>query len=373
MKGLATTLRGIEDTAALEIRELIGAECEIIDGGVVFGIKDYEDLFLLCYKAQSVSGIMLLLFDFEAGSLKEAEEDFGKKSGKEDLKEWVKESFRVNCTKNGSYEFSGNELAGKIGKIVKERTGKEVNLENPEVVFAAFLAGKKGHFGIDFAGFDLSKREYNIFSHPASINAALAYAIARMSGYGRKGKFIDVFAKSGLIPIEAALYASGFPVNHYRKDKFAFLPIKKFEKMKFGEFFGKIDKKADMKSKKIYCIDSAMPNVRAAEKNAKIAGINKTVNFSRIDVSWLDTKFRKNEIDFMATFFSIPKNEDAEKTAKELFYQMEYILGKKGRMAVMTRNPEMLEKYASDYKFRVKERKLVIRGEEKNSILVFVK
>ena len=51
MKGLAITSKGIEDTAAAEIKELINAKCKTEESCVVFDFRKFEDLCLLCYKS----------------------------------------------------------------------------------------------------------------------------------------------------------------------------------------------------------------------------------------------------------------------------------------------------------------------------------
>ena len=39
----------------------------------------------------------------------------------------------------------------------------------------------------------------------------------------------------------------------------------------------------------------------ASKKNAKIAGIKDWIEFSRIELEWLDTRVEKNSIDIIAT------------------------------------------------------------------------
>ena len=64
MKGLVITSKGIEDAAALEIKELISAECKAEEGCVIFDFKDYKDLCLLCYKSQSADRVLYLIGNF---------------------------------------------------------------------------------------------------------------------------------------------------------------------------------------------------------------------------------------------------------------------------------------------------------------------
>ena len=62
MKGLAITNIGIEKISSKEIKELIKPKAVKIEkGGISFDLKEMSDLCVLCYKAQSVSKVMLLL------------------------------------------------------------------------------------------------------------------------------------------------------------------------------------------------------------------------------------------------------------------------------------------------------------------------
>ena len=60
MKGFLVTHKGMENIAALEVKEIIGKNSEIGEGCIVFDFKEYEDLFKLCYKSQLAIGIYFL-------------------------------------------------------------------------------------------------------------------------------------------------------------------------------------------------------------------------------------------------------------------------------------------------------------------------
>jgi len=76
MKGFLITHKGMEDTAALEVKELIGKNPKIEETCIVFDIKKYEELFKLCYKSQSAIGIFYLLHEFNPFSLVCTRADF---------------------------------------------------------------------------------------------------------------------------------------------------------------------------------------------------------------------------------------------------------------------------------------------------------
>ena len=220
----------------------------------------------------------------------------------------------------------------------------------------------------------LIKRSYKIFNHPSALRGTIGYALVRIAGYKEKEKMLDPFSGSGVIPIEAGLYVSGFPVNYFNKDKFSFL---RFLKIDFDKFFEKIDKDIKSKKYKIFGYDKQLMYVTSSKKNAKIGGVNKFVNFSRVEIEWLDTKVDKESVDRIVTQpLQLGKHvnvKDIEKLYNEFFHQAEFVLNKKGKIVLISRQSEMLKKYAEKYKFKLKEERDVWSGKQVLRVMAFIK
>ena len=360
MKGFAITPRGVEDLCAKEISSLIGVKCKVLVGCVEFEVKDYSQLCLLCYKAQSVERVLLLIDSFKINSLDDIKADnvdesyfFGKSKFKAD-------SIVIDN------KFSSKNVNSAFGEKIFEKFSKKVDLNNPDVIFFAYIVNDKCYIGVDFAGVDLHKRDYRIFPHRNSLRATIAFSMVLISGL----EFVDPFTKSGTLPIEAGLYASGHSINFYNKDKFAFLKFMKFD-------FDSVDKLFKDDKLKIYGYDNLWLNVNNAKKNAKIAGINKLINFSKVDAEWLETKYKEGEVKAIITHpLELSKNVDVKgvlKTYDELFYQAEYVLSPKGKGVLISRNKEELVKSASKHKFEVIEEREVYSGKQLLHILVLRK
>ena len=374
MKGFLTTHKGMEDVAAMEVKGLIGSESKIGESCVVFGIKSYEDLFILCYKSQSAIRVCCLLFEFD---YKDIFDDFEKNIGKIKFDDWLgKDSmFRVKCIGNYEDDVASMEMERNLGEIIighiqkKYSYKQKVDLEKPEIVIFFYLAGKRCYVGIDFAGFDLSRRSYKIFSHAADIKGTIAYSLVSIAGYSKSETMLDIFSGSGTIPIEAAIFSSIFPVRYFDKEKFIFLKFEKFKYFDFNKLFRKLDNEISDDKPRIYNVDLSMKNINYAKKNSKIAGVDKKISFSRMDAEWLDTKFEKGKIDKIIT--KMP-NSNGNELYNEFFYQAEFILNDKGKI-VLIGNEEMIKKYSSKYKFEISSQREIFSGEMKYNVFILTK
>ena len=369
MKGLAITSKGLEDTACREINELTGSKCKKEEACVIFEFKKFENLCLLCYKAQSVDRILHLIDSFEFKDL----DDITKSIKKSSFGDFGKYSnFRVECIRIGEHGFKSIDVEENASKIILDNAkNSKINFKNPDAVFFLYIINSKCYFGIDFSGFELNKREYKIFLHPGSLRGTIAYALIREAGFDGRGILLDPFSRDGVIAIESAFLASGFPVNYFKKEKFAFL------KLELGidceKFFNNADKKIKKSPAGIYSFDHLFKYVDFSKKNAKIAGVDKQINFSRRELEWLDIKFKKNSVDFIITNPPSSKNANLDKIYNELFYQCEYILKSSGAVALITRIPDFVIKHAEQHNFAVLKEKDVWSGEQLLKIIALKK
>ncbi len=398
MKALAITHRGIEDICAGELLDIINVnknninninkkDIKIQDSAVIFDVKDLKDLCRLCYKSQSAVKF-LLLFDFVDIGDKEGNKDLAKaleaindKIKKIDFSKWIdkENTFMVSCKRTGKHAFNSTDMGEGVGKLIinaiknNKKYVPKVDLKNPDVIFFVFINNNKCYFGIDFCGFDMSKREYKIFNISGSIKGTIAYALVRLSGF--RSSILDPMARAGVMCIESALWASGMPVNYYKKKDFAFLKLRPLKKIDFDSFFSDIDKKIKKKSaQKIYCYNNDMRNVQAAKKNAKVAGVQKLISFGKVDLEWLDTKFEEGEIQSMVSVINFPKTSnisDNKKFCEEFFYQSEFILDKKGKIVVVSNNLDLIKDSAKKHNFKVLEQRSIFSGEGELKAVVF--
>jgi 23S rRNA G2445 N2-methylase RlmL len=373
MKSFMTTNRGMEHIASLEVNEALGCKSKTCEDVITFDISGYSDLFRLCYTSQSARKICLLLYKCSSDDIVKS---CGKAINNMHLGDWLDKdtSFKVLVEGDSKIEKNNSTIEGKLGELVIDHIEKKfsykqpVDLVNPSITLYGFIRGNKFYFGIDFAGIDLSKRKYKIYSVPTSMKGTIAYGLVRSSGFDGSGILLDCFTGSGEVAIEAAMFASGLPVNYFNREAFAFLRFSKYRNFDFEEFFDSINKKKKDDIGKITATDQSMKHISYAKKNSKIAGVDKMIAFSRLDVEWLDTRFKKSSIDrIIARLPMIRGGNDS--ACAEFLYQAEFILKKNG-ILVLVGGKESISKNIEKYNFKIIEKKAYRSGKREYTVFI---
>jgi putative N6-adenine-specific DNA methylase len=383
LRGFAISEPGLEDVSVIELKELVDRDGKKGNGVVTFPLENTDELAHLCYRAQSMKRVCLLIAQFTSKDILSAVEN---KLKGVDFHTFVDgKSFAVECSRNGKHSFSSADIAQKVSDfilnsikksdkdIIKhentiEEDGKKiikVDYKNPNVRFFVHIRDNHCSVGVDFTGFDLAQREYRVFSHAASLKATVVYGILRLAEYEPTKFLVSNFSKSGLFIIEAALFASGKSANHYRKDKFAFWRLEKYKNTDPSKFFKPVDDRIRKDKLQLCGVNTDLRHVSAGKKNAKIAGVDKFVGFSRIDSEWLDVKYKKDEIDILVAY---PTGREKQRM-KEFFHQAEYVAKK---VVVVSLN-KGYDNIANEFGFSVTEERILMRGETRLIVQIFRK
>jgi len=361
------------DICSLEIKELLNKNITSYEN--ICFVKDVtkKDIAKITYHLQSAKKICINLVDFEV-------KDF-KKQLKSELKTIPKtyldkiNSFEARIEHSETSELNSNELNKFVGEHILEISDLKVNLTNPDISFYGYLS-KHLFLGIDVVGFDLTKRPYKISSQSDSLNGAFAYYLIRKAGITKNSCVLDPFAGTGMIPIEVALYQNNISAFKF-ENKFNAFKLEFIKK----EFYAQEDeekKNVLTGVGKIYAYDGLLKHVLGMQKNAKLAGTEKIITMSKINIDWLDSKIEEGEIDFIITDPpKVNKRLDNEKEIvklyDELFYQAKYVLKNKGKLVILTNHNEIPKTQSIKHNFELKSEELVEKGEQKNLLLIFEK
>ena len=284
-------------------------------------------------------------------------------------------SFVVSCEREGTHAFTSQDFSGALMHYLQTSSPtfpQTINYKTPELRLMTLLVESKGYFCRDLFGKNLSKREYKIYHNRNSLKAPLAYALIRESCYTNGKQFIDPFCADGVVAIEAALYGMKKSPRFYEKDTLFQKPLPTPSLL-----FTPISHL----SPHLLCIDSTMLHINAAKKNAKVAGVQDSLEFSRTDLGWLETKCEKGSVDCIATHLPEISHSTApmqrKKLYDELFYQAEYILSTCGTIGLLFRNHDLttlaVEEAAMKWKFTLTKSLIAFQGKDEMILLVYSK
>lgn len=371
--------RGLEPVACLDAKEIISKKTESGDGWIAFDVKDIKDAVRFAYRSQSVSKVMVSVVESSPSDDSDLEGAFQKMVSQADWPSVLPNglSFAARATKVGEEDLPSPDIAAMVGGFIKDKTSARVNLKDPDVLVSAFVGVDSLALGLDLAGEELSKRPYRLFLQGQAIKAPLAYAIVRDSGWTPKLSLLDPFCQAGTVPIEAALWASGASANKFAKERLFFTRSRLWKDADIKSILEQEDKVAVQDPVSIIAMDESFRSISSSKKNAKIAGIEKMITFSKLDVEWLDVKFGKGGLDCIASFPPMPSRLTPQSKLdgiyKEFLHQCGYILKKKGKVSLLSRTVAPWLKPVKDNGFKVSHSRPVWQGKEQMMLMVLEK
>jgi putative N6-adenine-specific DNA methylase len=285
---VATTLKGLENVLAQEIKSL-GGQNIIIGKRAV----NFEGSEKLVYKAnlmlRTALRILMPLDNFEA----ETEDELYKAIYDypwEDLFE-INQTFAIDTTVSGSYFNHSKYVALKAKDAIVDRfrdlygRRPSIDKDHPDIKINIHVNQQEVSVALDSSGQSLDKRGYRRSSNEAPIYEVLAAGILLMTGFSTKTPLYDPMAGSGTFSIEAALIASNTPPGLNRK--FAFEKWLDFNQALFNEV--KAEVKAEVQKEivncepQIFARDLLSENIDIIASNAENAGMDEFINLKKED------------------------------------------------------------------------------------------
>ncbi len=366
-----------------EIRK-IGKIYELHETSMIVGGCTKEDCIRAAYLMQTPLRVVLLLDEFEVSlDLEKTVMALEKSLEMVDLKDILikDKTMIVNCDRDGLHEYNSIDVAQEAGRLIKRvADGKlgfspKVDMKKADVILYFYIHGTKAWFGLDIVGKPPAKRDYKIFNNPHGVKGPVAASLLMLSGWTPEEPLLDPFAADGMVPIEAALFASGTSIHFYDKK----LACK--DHPLFSEVYPKVVEELDASRQedlpKIFSFDAQLRNVTAAKKNAKIAGVDKLLSFSKMDLEWIDTKCGAKSVKRIVTHpLETSKHiapSVAKKTQEELFYAAGYVLQEGGTLTFLSHRPEDLLGVAEKQGFEVLDQVMINTGKQPVWIVSFGK
>ena len=201
---MVSTIPGLEDVAAGELTERIGARIHQVRpsgvGGRVLAAVQ-RDMMQKVFSLRSIEHVVLLVKEFRIGRTLDAlDEIYEQLSGLE----VDGSSFRITCERFGEHQFSSMDVERVAGQAVLDSNRIPVNLSKPDTEIRVDVLKERCLVGIKLTKVPLHVRYRRAFEHPSALNPVVAYAMLRLSGMKKGDQLLDPFCGGGTIPIEAA-------------------------------------------------------------------------------------------------------------------------------------------------------------------------
>lgn len=209
-KIVATTLQGLEEILAQEIRELGGSEVKVLIRAVSF-YGDQALLYACNYQLRTALRILKPIFSFKANN----EEELYKGA----MSIWwnkfmtLEQSFAISAAVSGEIfthsQYAALKTKDALVDQFRNRTGERpnVNTEHPDIRIHVRIEDNWVVVSLDSSGEPLFKRGYRKAVFDAPMNEVLAAGILLHGGWHGQSDLIDPMCGSGTLVIEAASIA----------------------------------------------------------------------------------------------------------------------------------------------------------------------
>ncbi len=386
LKIVLITEIGIENSAEKEIKEIMNKDTVKKESVLVFNInntkKDLLNLFKLTILSQAASKIMCVVDEFDFKDVEDLYKKIEKSINTKEFKFWTQnyDNFYVRANRLNS-DLDSREIEPALGELIlKKYADKKVKFDSSALRFVLHVNKTHAIFGVDIARENLSKRQYKLINSGKSLNATVAYHLIREIDYKEGEILLDPNSKTAETSIEAGLYLSGMH-NFYEALASETSNIL-FKDIALEEELKKLKEKAKanlikLNKNKIFAYSELLQEMNSGKSNAKVAGILDIINFSKISLDWLDTKFEKHDVDKIATFLPSESKHTASKRVskmyKEFLYQTEYVLKETGKMGILIQKPELFIELLNHKTFKLESSSKIVIGELELNYLIITR
>ena len=166
---------------------------------------------------------------------------------------------------------------------VRPNSGSELD----KVVVHVYWKDEHAELFIDTSGETLAKHGYRKIPGKAPMLEALAASTVLASKWDRQSAFVNPMCGSGTLAIEAALIATNRKPGLYR-DNYSFMHVAGFESQDYSAELQKIRDGIIETCPRIIATDISRDAVEISQVNAKVAGVERLIEFNICDFEETD-------------------------------------------------------------------------------------
>jgi len=281
---IATTLFGLEEILAQELRELGAADIEVLSRAVRYK-GNREMLYKSNLLLRTAVKVLKPIGTFYAANEQQLYDKIKKINWDEYFS--YNKTFAIDGSTHSEIFTHSKFIALKSKDAIADQFREKydirpsVDTENPDLRINVHINDKTVIVSLDSSGSSLGKRNYRLAQTEAPINEVLAAGIILLSGWDKTCDFIDPMCGSGTFSIEAALLANNIPSGRNRK--FGFETWGDFDLNLWNDVKAKADSNIISSNVKIFANDIDNKALDIAFANAKRAGVSNLITFDTID------------------------------------------------------------------------------------------
>ncbi|MGE0078940.1 MAG: class I SAM-dependent RNA methyltransferase [Bacteroidales bacterium] len=281
---IATTLFGLEEVLANELRAIGAEDVEVLSRAVRFK-GDNALLYKSNLLLRTAVKVLKPIDSFYAANEKQLYD----KIKRTDWEQYFsyKKTFAIDASVHSEVFTHSKYVALKakdaIADQFREKSGirPSVNTENPDLRINIHVSDRDVVVSLDSSGVPLGIRNYKQQQTQAPISEVLAAGIILLSEWDKKCDFIDPMCGSGTFPIEAALIANNIPAGRNRG--FGFESWIDFDEKTWDAVKAEAESKIVSSDVKIFAQDIDNRAIDITIANAKRAGVKGMITFDRTD------------------------------------------------------------------------------------------
>lgn len=329
-----------------------------------------SEAYKYTYKAQCIDRILLHIDTQRIKKIDDIEI-----SVSEDITKLIQDkTYRVTAQRKQEAPFSSINIEKRVGHLLCQKGIDNVDLTRPQLVVRCIYEDNKLITGIDIGGKDLSKREYKVFSNKNSINPVLGASFLQHLPYQDGDSVVNPFCRDGVLPIELA-YQTTQTSPHYFSPEFSFEKAGLLTFNQIDTLLESLEGQRKPSTISIHSYDRHFRNIKAHKKNAKIAGVQKEISFSRFEPEFLDLKFPDKSVDIIYGRPEQPTRHTPEIKLRHIYHDLfrygQYSLKDNGKMIFMTQAPHYLLEHTTPWGLVIANRQRITYKHLSFTVLTF--
>jgi putative N6-adenine-specific DNA methylase len=281
---IATTMFGLEEILAKELRDLGAEKVRVLNRAVSF-CGSQAILYKVNIGTRTAMRILKNLKSVRVTDEQSLYDAIFAMKWEDHFS--VKNTFMINSS-GSSPQFrhtlfvsqkAKDAIADRFRKITNLRPS--VNTSDPDITINIHITNDRADVSLDSSGEPLFKRGYRAAQYAAPLNEVLAAGMIMMTGWDGSTNFIDPMCGSGTLSIEAALIGKKIPPGIFR-EKFGFMQWKDYDEVLFKRLMETMLSPVEMKGQ-IFASDISRDAVELTQQNIKKALLEEFIQVNKLD------------------------------------------------------------------------------------------